>query len=105
MASALSFLKPTEFHVKEFYGEGTLTGTLTVQVPEGAKRILHASGQPSSATSGDMDVLEQVTSVIAADGKSVTFYGWKPTGTGDTTRTASTGDKTFRFRIVCATFE
>lgn len=105
MASALKSLHPYPNHTARYFGKATLLGTLVVAIPDGAKRILHAHGVPSLVKGGtaatEANKLTHLTHQIADDGKSVTFYGWKATGAGDTTLIASTADAEISFELEC----
>ena len=109
MASALVHLLPIKETNNLFAGRMVLNGSLTVQKPDAAVSIeavlgVHNSLVPADTPATEINKCTEVSYLIAADGKSVTFYGWKPTAGGDTTRIASTADARFDFTLACSRF-
>ena len=107
MASILKSLVPTRVpHRFEYVGTARLLGSITVNKPEGVSRIIGVLGVspvvvPGGTPAAEINKLTEISYQVANDGQSVTFYGWKPTAAGDTTRVASTADADFEFTLLC----
>ena len=110
MASSLTYLQPVKESDNVFKGRMVLNGSLTVQKPDGCGIIESVLGEPTnSLVPADTPATEinkcvKVSYLIAENGQSVTFYGWKHTSTSNPTLVASTVDARFDFSLVCSRF-
>jgi len=102
MASALGFLLPAKDTPGRFYGEMVILGTLVVAKPAQAKSILAVESIIiKDSVAANVLKCQWISAIVAADGQSVTFYGWKTTAVNDVTPLASTADVSFTFTMLC----
>ena len=90
-----------------YYGSETAVtpfASITIAKPDASVGILSCTANIQAAsldTNADANITRQISAVVAADGQSVTIYGWKQSGASLPDLIAPTIAWTVSYTLIC----